>query len=430
MSAVISPFETADRAWSKKQEDDAQPNGGVGDDWLKQAQREANGQPLGNLANVGLALRSASAWRGVLAFDEMRRCVALSRPVPIIDRAIEPLSETRILQDADVSSAQEWMQGSGLKRAGRDAVHDALDLVAREHSFHPLRDWLNGLMWDKVPRIDSWLTEYLGVEHDAAGYASTIGRLFLISMVARVNKPGCKADYMLVLEGEQGALKSTACKILAGDDYFSDGLPGDVTSKDAALHLRGKWLVEMAEMHTLSRSETTALKAFLTRATDIYRPPYARLEVYDKRQTVFVGTTNADNYLKDETGGRRFWPVKVGAIQLDRLTRDRDQLLAEAVAAYRADAPWWPDPAFERQHIAPQQAARHLADEWLEPISNFLVHEREVIIAQVARNALNIQTDRLDRATQIRIAAVLRSLKWGKGRRTGAAQWWVGPPSV
>jgi predicted P-loop ATPase len=401
-------------------------NGDGAPDWIGRCQTEENGRPIGNLANAALALRNAPAWRGLLAYDEMRRCVVINRPIPVIGRAEETANAAATpMQDAHVEAAQEWMQLSGIAKLGSEVAGDALDLVARENPFHPLRDWLVGLAWDGIERLDGWLINCLGAEPD--DYTRKIGRLFLISMVARVMQPGCKVDYMLILEGPQGSLKSTACRTLAGEAYFSDSMHGDVTHKDAALHLRGKWLIEMAEMHALNKNETTALKAFLTRQVDIYRPTYGRLEVHDQRQCVFMGTTNADRYLKDETGGRRFWPVRVGTIRLDRLSRDRDQLFAEALAAYRAGEPWWPDAEFEKQHIAPQQADRYMEDPWHEAIDSYLRHESKVTVTQVAREALNIQVERIDRATQNRITGVIKTLGWKKGERTATAKWWVAP---
>jgi predicted P-loop ATPase len=233
---------------------------------------------------------------------------------------------------------------------------------------------------------------------------------------------------MLVLEGDQGTLKSTACKVLAGGNFFSDSMPENVAGKDAALHLRGKWLIEMAEMHALSKSETTALKAFLTRDTDIYRPPYGRLEVYEPRQCVFIGTTNKSEYLKDETGGRRFWPVKCGVIRPDALAADRDQLLAEALDTYRSGQHWWPDAAFEREHIQPQQAARYVTDVWQQLVENYVEHEGRVTVLQVAREALDLKTDKIGTAEQRRISAILEAAGWKRAGRTGKARWWM--PSV
>ena len=250
-----------------------------------------------------------------------------------------------------------------------------------------------------------------------------IGRMFLIAMVARIFEPGCQGDYMLILEGPQSSGKSTACRVL-GDPWFSDDLPGNVGSRDAALHLRGRWLVEISELHSFGRTEIDALKAFLTRRIDIYRPPYARKDINQPRQGMFIGTCNLRVYMTDPTGSRRFWPVTIGDIDIGLLRSMRDQLFAEAVARYRAGEQWWPDSAFERLHIAPEQDQRYEEDAWEEPVREYLAARKRVTIYELARHALSITTDRIGTADQRRIIRILQRLEWLRGKKLhGVNQW-------
>jgi predicted P-loop ATPase len=330
----------------------------------------------------------------------------------------------RPVTDGDVSQVQEWLQRQGtLRRIGKDTTHQAVDYRAEEKAFHPVRDYLNELRWDGIQRLRTWLHIYLGA--DDTPYAAGIGEMFLVSMVARVMKPGCKADYMLVLEGLQGARKSTACAILAGK-WFSDNLPDIRNGKDASQHLNGKWLIEVSEMSALAKAEAAALKAFITRSEERYRPSYGRKDVNEPRQCVFIGTTNKAAYLRDETGARRFWPVKVGTIDTDALTRDRDQLFAEALQLYRDGAAWWPNADFERDYIRPQQEDRYEGDAWEQAISDWLQTKRtEVTILKVAREALGIDAPRLGTADQRRVSAALERLGWQQCKRSHGVRLWA-----
>ena len=392
--------------------------------WLLAAQLDNRGEPRPNLVNAMLALRGDPALDGTLAYDEMLRAAVLQEPLPgakVTDGDTLP----RPVRDADVGALVEYLQLSGIEKIGKDTTHQAVDLRAAERAFHPLRNYLGGLAWDGQKRVDTWLTNYLGAADNE--YHRGIGRMFLVAMVARIYRPGCKADYMPVLEGPQGTLKSTACAILGGQ-WYSDNLP-DIRSagKDVAQHLNGKWLLEIGEMSALDRADAAALKAFLTRTVERYRPSYGRREVIEPRQCLFIGTTNKTAYLRDETGGRRFWPVTVGTIALTELAAARDQLFAEATRLYRGGTRWWPDAAFEREHIAPQQEARYEADAWEELIADWLRRrvEKRITISEVADGALNIKADRLGTAEQRRISAALVRAGWRRAARTGAGRWWV-----
>jgi predicted P-loop ATPase len=388
-------------------------------DWLARCRRNGKGLPYCSLANVMLALREAPDLRTLFARDDMLRATLITSA---IGSAREQVEFPRLARDVDVTAAQEWLQIAGLPAVSKDTVHQAVDLRASECAFHPVRDFLNGLRWDGKCRVQTWLHVYLGAE--ANPYAGKIGAMFLIAMVARIYEPGCKADYMLVLEGPQGARKSTACAILGGQ-WFSDSLPDIRSGKDVSQHLNGKWLIEVAELSALDKAEATALKAFITRSEERYRPSYGRKEVIEPRQCVFVGTTNKTAYLRDETGGRRFWPVKIGHIETDALKQDRAQLFAEAVMCYRRGDNWWPDQVFEDKYITPEQEARYEADAWEDVIEEFLAGSQKTTVFDVARKGLFIETPKIGTADQRRIANALTRLGWQRGTRTGKERPWV-----
>lgn len=376
--------------------------------WLEAGCYDAGGRLVPNLATAMAVLRSAPEVATAIAYDEMLCAPMLMERLPGTEPSRDdPLP--RPVRDDDVSRVQEWMQRLGIQKISKDATHQAVDLRARECAFHPVRDWLNGLEWDASQRLDSWLTAYLGAEETP--YSARIGAMFLVSMVARIFKPGCKADYLLVLEGPQGAGKSSACSILGGR-WFSDALPDVTTGKDVAQHLPGKWLIEIPELSSLGKAEAEQLKAFITRPVERYRPSYGRKEVIEPRQCVFIATTNEASYLRDPTGGRRFWPVKVGLVDLDALSMNREQLFAEAVERFRDGAKWWPDAAFEREHIRPEQDDRFEADAWEPTVRDYVENRSRVTISEVARQALFIDLPRIGTAEQRRVARILNILGW------------------
>ena len=241
-------------------------------------------------------------------------------------------------------------------RPNKQFFWEAVLDIARRASFHPVRNYLAGLQWDGTPRLDQWLTDAGAQE---SPYVRAVSAVTMIAAVRRVREPGVKFDEMLVLEGSQGAGKSTALAILAGDSaWFTDHCPVNADGREAMEALSGKWIVEAGELAGLRKASSEKLKSFMSRSTDTGRPAYGRLTQAAPRQCVIIGTTNSAAYLSDGTGNRRFWPVKIDRFDLETLARDRDQLWAEAAAREAAGESIRLDPTLWAEAAAEQESRR------------------------------------------------------------------------
>ena len=315
-------------------------------------------------------LRILPEFQGVLGYSEFKARTVMREPAP---REAERKDWTaRDWTDRDDLMLTEWLQIKKVPGAV-DIAAQAVQAVAGEQPFHEVRDWLDSLEWDNSGRLDTWLPRYLGVREtrddgsDLSPHIRAVGRCWLIGAVARVYRPSCKVDSLLILEGTQGIGKSRALKILAGD-FFTDPL-GDIGSKEAAEQLPGVWQVELAELESMSGPEIARIKAFLSCKTDRFREAYGRRVATFPRQCVFAGSTNGDHYLKDPSGARRFWPVKCRRIDLEGVEADRDQLWAEA-AAYHGEEDWWLTHEQQRAYADDEQAKRFVGDPSEESTSN------------------------------------------------------------
>lgn len=273
----------------------------------------------------------------------------------------------RPLADADYVTIRLAFNAMGTK-PGTEPLREGVDFWARANPYDPVCDWLNGLVWDGVPRIDDWLSTYMGVVQSE--WSRLIGSRFLIGMVARAQVPGCKLDTVLVLEGPQGVGKSTALRVLAGDEHFGDQLP-NMKDKDGLAYLSGLWLVEIGELAAMRRSNADEVKSFLTSRFDRFRPSYGRHMIDQPRRMVFAASTNDAAWHDDPTGARRWWPVRCGWIDVDGLRRDRAQLFAEAVCRWRDGQAWHLDDAGEALARS-EMAERKVPDPWLDPVSQYL----------------------------------------------------------
>lgn len=354
-------------------------------------------------------LEKDPAWAGVLAYDEFSGLTMLVAPVP---GSTCPRSKfkARPVADTDFTAAVRWFNRNGHPNATRNTVTDAIYLVGKQQVLSPVLDYLQSLKWDGTPRAIDWLTRYCGA--GPSDLTSKVGQAWLISAVARQFSPGCKADCALVLEGKQGAGKSTILRTLAGDHWFHDGL-GDLHSKDTAAALRGKWIVELPELAAMRRSDTEATKAFLSRTEERYRPAYGRAEVLEPRRCVFAGTTNRTDWQNDDTGGRRFWPVTVGHVEIEELKRDRDQLWAEVVTLFHGGAQWWLDRESEAMAAA-VVATRASDDPWASDVMAAVAGLSECSTRDIFQR-LDVPLERRGKQDAMRLSGILTRAGWARG---------------
>ncbi len=281
--------------------------------------------------------------------------------------------------------------------------------LAHAREFHPVRDYLDGLTWDRVDRLDEWLMAY--ADAGDSTYTRAVGGLMLVSAVRRAYQPGVKFDEMVVLESDQGTGKSSLLRALCPrDDWFSDDLPLNVDAKQIIERTRGKWLIEAAELSGMHASKVEHLKSMMSRQFDgPVRMAYARLPIEEPRQFVLVGTTNAHVYLSDPTGSRRFWPVHVKTIDVEAVRRDRDQLWAEAVMRHTRGDSIRLDPDLYEQ-AALQQERRRTVDPWEPVLEEAFSDDYARVLPREIWKALGISTDRQDARMAKRVAEVMQRL--------------------
>jgi putative DNA primase/helicase len=371
-----------------------------------------------NAHNAHTILANDAEWRGVLAWDELAHAIRKLRPPPGI-----PLDPGPYWADSDSTATRAWLERKFSANSSFPSalIYDTVQLVAKRRATHPVRDYLQGLTWDKTPRLDGWLVTYL---HCAdSPYTRAVGAKWLISAVARAFKPGCKVDHVLVLEGDGGIGKSTALRSLCPqEEWFLDSSV-DLSSVEAYKVIRRKWVVEFGELASVSKAELEKVKSFITSACDTYRPSYARVEVDQPRACVFAGSTNDAEYLKDDTGGiRRFWPVACeGAVDLEGLAAARDQLWAEACARYKSGEEWHLNTPELVAAAREAQEDRRVVDPWETQIVEWLACNRRsefgVSTYQILHDCLFLDDSKNTKATQMRVAGILKAIGWEKAGR-------------
>ena len=379
---------------------------------MSMVSKNEKGSVHNTFANLIVIVGNDPPLAGMVGFNEFTDEYVLLRAPPLADEEQKPLPGPypRTWRTEDVALVQAYIQKFWISKVNFQGTETALITDAAHRRFHPIRDWLSGLQWDGTARIDSWLLTAFGCPDD--DYHAAIGSKFLIAAVRRIRNPGCKFDHMPVFEGDQGLGKSTVIRELFGAEWFSDSIPDELASRDAALGLLGIWVLEFAEIQHLIRNEVEVIKAFLSRSTDRYRPPYGKNYVQRPRHGVLVGTTNANDYLRDTSGNRRIWPVRCAKAELEWVVENRDQLWAEAARRESSGEAIWLHEQEVQTKASEMQSDRMSEDVWVDVIEDFLQGRIEVRIPEILSSALQIPRERQGKREEMRAASILNSLSW------------------
>lgn len=399
--------------------------------WRQHLIMKADGDGLksNSLQNFTLILQYEKRFAGVYAWNEFAKEVYLMRRPPWDLTGDMNRWRPRTITEPDITATASWMEYCGMSPKVSD-IGRVIVRVADHNKYNPVVDEIKRLKWDGTSRVSNWLSYYLGSDDTHANHM--FGMRWLIGAIARAMQPGCKMDNMIILEGPQGLKKSSALRAL------SDGLtPGvftdemsDPNSKDAALQMQGAWIIEISELDSFKRAEISQIKAWLARQNDRMRRPYGKVVEEFPRSCIFAGTVNPvgnSGYLKDPTGGRRFWPVACHNIDLDALRQDARQLWAEAAELYRKGERWWLDKEEEEVAFA-VQSDRYEDDPYGELIDNWLATSTETTMNAVME-MLEIPKERRSSIAARRIEAHLSRRGWDKKKSGDGKTFYVKPKS-
>lgn len=368
--------------------------------------------PIPNLDNVLRCLSGDSYFHGKIWFDEFLQRILTDSP-------------PREWADTDDTIIQARLQRAiGIKKVSRETVTHAVILAAHQNRRNVVKEYLRSVEWDRIDRCSGFFSRVFGAPD--AEYTRAASRNFWVSMVARAERPGCKVDNMIILEGGQGMGKSTVANIIGGD-WFAEQHESATEPVKFALILAGKLLVEISEMDAFSRSEVNRVKQVVSCRSDRYRVPYARHAQDHDRQGIFIGTTNKDDWNRDETGARRFWPIRCeGRADLQYAAKYRDQLFAEALYLFQQGIDWWEMPEEETKR---QQKERYTEDTWQARIEDWLASSARlsVTVQEILDGPLKLDAGRQGSNDTKRVTACLRFIDWENGKQERLKKGMLGP---
>lgn len=394
--------------------------------WRAQLAYDRNGEIKRTMANATVILRNT--WTN-LVFDEFTGDARMLGEPPPMSEDIKPKAPlVGVWRNGYTNVAVNYLEKNYKLSLAPQYVRQAVDTAARGRPVHPVRDWFESLTWDGKPRLDDWMVTHAGVA--MSPHATVVFSKWLISSIARIYKPGCQADHVLILEGEQGVGKSSFFRILGGDEVFEQRwyteLHGDLGSTNAIQSMFQKIIVELPELAALRKTaDIERVKAFVTTCTDRIRKPYS-IDAEDyPRQCILGGSTNATEWMKED--GRRWWPLRVGQINLQQLREDREQLFAEAVARYKSGEAWHITDETVLASLKDAVESRREVDEWEPMVEKWLrVNGRsEVTISDLLQQLCGQLPGQSTRGEQMRMGQVLTALKWRRLRKqvNGVQKW-------
>lgn len=343
------------------------------------------------------------------------------------------------MEDYDLIALKGFLSRNYGFTPNKEDIFDALKEVSRRNAYHPIKDYLNGLTWDGVKRLDYWLTSICGVEDNQ--YVRDVGRKIFVAMVNRIYEPGCQFDYLPVLEGIQGIRKSTLIKRIVGDEKYYGSVSFHLSEKAFIENMQGKWVLEVEEMSGQNKQEVERVRALISKTKDTMRMTWERVAEDYKRQSVMIGTRNpikGDNkWLYDPAGNRRFWPVICnGAINIDLLLENRDMFFGEAMYLYKNNEPLWLDDKEVEEFATKEQELRQMDDPWEDIINSWLDEKAKLLVShitvtQIAIECLKVPEERISRFVSSRIGRILSKTEWLKLKETtGKRKQYYIPPGI
>ena len=375
--------------------------------------------------NIYLMTRYSEPLRGIFILNEFSRRKMVVR-CPSWER--EDKFKPRDVRDDDYSRVCMELERLGLSPT-RERASAAIEAICHDRSFHPVQRYFRSLKWDGKRRLHSWLTYYLGAETDPADYLTGVGTKWMVAAVARIYQPGCKFDHMLVLEGQTDIGKSAALRKLAtfhGEEYFYDGMTfAKIGDKDTMQNIQGSLIIEFPELSSLHSREVEDVKQWITIQEDRGRKPYGREPVIYPRQFVLAGSTNNNEYLKDATGNKRFWPVNCGKkLDLVSLEKDREQLWAEAVHLYKEGYQWWITDDILMQESKNVQKLRLVVHPWTDHVLDYAYGRLFVSTSEILIKALNIDVGKFKRSDEMIVADILKANGYKQTRQSSGKRGW------